>query len=246
MTKMNNKNKINGMKKEDNEIKGIILDVGGVILNLEEVNKKTREYLERFFPSIKYKDYMKRLRPYKDKAQTKPNYSLKDAIFDTLKSYNNKNTNIKEEYIKRFYESIMKVKPTLSKNTLPTLKALKEKRLKICLLSDTHYNNKEAVEFFNKLNRDLLKYVDCTILSKEVGLKKPNRKLFDYTIRKIGLKPNNLIFITDSNDEVIGANKYGFKYVVLVNTEKDSKKSMHRDEIEDYKINDLKEILKIT
>ncbi len=234
-----------GIDLDKSNIKGVIIDAGGVILNIENIKSKTKTYFKELFPYLDYFNYLKRLRKYKDKAQTIRDYSMKDAVFDTFASYKREGIYLDNEKIKKFYELTSNIKPDLNPYALPLLKEFKKKNLTTCLLSDTSYNREEAKKFFNTLDEHLLNYLDCIILSKEIGFKKPSKEILDYTISKVKIKPANLIFITDALDEVIGTKKYGFGLVVSVYSDKEDKNSRSTEKYADYRINRLEEIIRI-
>lgn len=90
------------------------------------------------------------------------------------------------------------------------VKNLKENGIRLILLSnmpDTFSYNHDDVE--------VLKYFDELIFSFTVGLAKPHRDIFDYTIEKYKLTPSECLFIDDNIDNIktgkdVGLNTYLF------------------------------------
>lgn len=61
----------------------------------------------------------------------------------------------------------------------------------------------------------LFKYFDPVLLSNEMGCRKPERKIFRLASRKIGIPPENLLFIDDTPYCISGARKCGFKTILF-------------------------------
>lgn len=110
------------------------------------------------------------------------------------------------EYIKRF---------KLNKDILRLIKLLKNKGYKLAILSDTitphkEYNDKQGIydDF------------DVRIFSNEVGLKKPDPKIYKLTLRKLRVKPNESVFIDDVLDYVEVATKLGIFGLLFTSSDK--------------------------
>lgn len=110
------------------------------------------------------------------------------------------------EYIKRF---------KLNKNILRLIKLLKNKGYKLAILSDTitphkEYNDKQGIydDF------------DVRIFSNEVGLKKPDPKIYKLTLRRLRVKPSESVFIDDVLDYVEVAIKLGIFGLLFTSSDK--------------------------
>lgn len=57
--------------------------------------------------------------------------------------------------------------------------------------------------------KELLEYFDGLIFSAEVNLVKPNREIFEYLLKKFSLKPEECLFIDDSEKNIMGAKSAG-------------------------------------
>jgi putative hydrolase of the HAD superfamily len=86
-------------------------------------------------------------------------------------------------------------------NSLPLLK----QKYKLILLSDI--NPIHAGFCFERYN--FFKIFDETILSYQVKVKKPSKKMFDILTAKAGVKPEQIVFVDDKLHNVLGARKYG-------------------------------------
>jgi len=61
---------------------------------------------------------------------------------------------------------------------------------------------------------------DAILYSYEVGLRKPQPKIFDMMLKKMNTKPNRCLFIDDNKENVDSANKLGIKAIKFQTTEK--------------------------
>lgn len=84
----------------------------------------------------------------------------------------------------------------------------------ICFVTDlTAYIQYRKIE---KLG--LAKYVKYLVTSEEVGVEKPNRKIFEIALQKINLLPNEVCMIGDSYEkDILGALNLGIKPYWLAN-----------------------------
>ncbi|MBO4873870.1 MAG: HAD family phosphatase [Bacteroidales bacterium] len=57
--------------------------------------------------------------------------------------------------------------------------------------------------------------VEHAYFSHEIGLKKPNRDIFDYVVAKSHIKPEESIFIDDNEANIKAANALGFNTIFL-------------------------------
>ncbi|OYT59228.1 MAG: hypothetical protein B6U75_04265 [Desulfurococcales archaeon ex4484_217_1] len=92
-----------------------------------------------------------------------------------------------------------------------TLKHLKEKKLKVGIISNTgsHYL------IYEVLKRDgLLKYVDLLVTSQMVSWRKPDRRIFLYACYSLNVEPSECVHIgNDPVADVMGAKNAGLKAV---------------------------------
>ena len=71
---------------------------------------------------------------------------------------------------------------------------LKSQKIKIAIL--TNFISEHQFEKLSKLK--LLKYVDILVTSEEVGVEKPDKKMFETILNKLNLKSNEVLMIGDS------------------------------------------------
>jgi epoxide hydrolase-like predicted phosphatase len=86
---------------------------------------------------------------------------------------------------------------------------LRAQGCKIALLSNTE---KPAVEFFHKQKYDAF---DAAVFSCVEGIKKPERKIYEITLDRLGTSAGQTLFIDDRQDYIDGARQAGIKTILF-------------------------------
>jgi len=98
-------------------------------------------------------------------------------------------------------------KPTLSmKNLIIKLK----KNYRLAILS-----NSDPLNSPNYYKKGLYQYFDPIILSHELGILKPDKKIYEITIKKLKVKSNECIFIDDQEDNLKPAKDMGMTTILF-------------------------------
>ena len=89
------------------------------------------------------------------------------------------------------------------------LKHLKEKKYKLAILSNG------TPELLDKLikNNNLENYFDDTFSIEDVGIYKPNSKVYDMPIKKYSFEKKEILFLSSNTWDVSGAGNYGYNSV---------------------------------
>ena len=127
-------------------------------------------------------------------------------------------------------------------NTFPevkeVLKDLKEKKYKISILSN---GTPDLLDGLVKSN-DLEKMFDDIFSIEEVGIYKPDGKVYDMPIKKYKVEKNEVAFLSANTWDVSGAGNFGFNSI-WVNRNKNIFDKL--DYIPHNEINNLNELLKL-
>ena len=89
---------------------------------------------------------------------------------------------------------------------------LRKKGYKIGILSDQWHVSKEALI----LPEDTRKF-NVSIVSCDVGMRKPNPKIYKLALRKLRLKANETVFIDNQKWNISAAKKLGMKTILFKN-----------------------------
>ena len=185
------------------EIKNIIFDLGGVILNLDY--SKTADEFKKI-GILHFKDL------YSQKKQT--------LLFDDfekgkiqpgefISSLNDsENLKIKEiDFINAWNAMLLEI----STEKLEFIYRLK-KDYKIFLLSNTneiHINKFESNLKKNNMLEQFYKCFDKIYYSSRMGKRKPDENCFNQVLEENGLLAENTLFIDDSTQHILGAKEVG-------------------------------------
>jgi len=92
---------------------------------------------------------------------------------------------------------------------------LKKQGYKIAILSDQWHLSKKAL-----MPEKYIKKFDEVVVSCDVGVRKPNPKIYKMILKKLKLKPENCIFIDNQRWNLIPAKKLGMKTILFKNNKK--------------------------
>ena len=110
-----------------------------------------------------------------------------------------------------YYESNCTKKTKLYPNILEILKGLKEKEIKICIC--TNKRQYLAEKIIKELQID--NFFDVVVGSQKSIQLKPNTEMLEIFLKKLLLKPKDVIFIGDSTKDIIPANILGMTSVFV-------------------------------
>ena len=90
-----------------------------------------------------------------------------------------------------------------------TLKTLKEKKFKLSILSNG------TPSLLNELvkSNNLDSFFDDIFSIEEVGVYKPNAKVYDMPIKKYNIKKNEVVFLSANTWDVSGGGNYGYEAI---------------------------------
>lgn len=86
---------------------------------------------------------------------------------------------------------------------------LRDSGFKTGFLSNTE---KPAMQYFHQLDYDMF---DVVVFSCAEGMIKPERKIYELTIQRLGLKPEQAVFIDDKPEYIEGARQTRLKTVLF-------------------------------
>lgn len=118
-------------------------------------------------------------------------------------------TNLSDKQIDEAWISILESIPAYKLDLLLNLK----KTYKVYMLSNTniiHFHEAKRLNF-EKNGFSLSDYFDFCYLSYELGMIKPHQDIFKYVIHHAKIKPEESLFIDDSDLNIATANQLGFQ-----------------------------------
>jgi len=199
------------MKK--GEIKAIIFDVGGV-LALGSALKRKRGMLHH----TAVHEYISRklkisLDQWFDAIDTTYTKTIEGKI-SRAKALKIIAKNVKVSTKKLEKIALQSYKKNFKQNKQLFKKAfeLKKQRYKIAVLSDQWYLSKEAL-----MPSKLYKKFDKVVVSCDVGMRKPNLKIYKLILKKLKLSAKQVLFIDNQEWNIKPAKKLGMKTILFKN-----------------------------
>jgi len=187
-------------------IKAVIFDMGGVLLEskLEDIVAKVAEKLnlsENFFGDTKnasYKDSLTGKIKFKEFAQS---IILERDIKLSV-----------EEFLKLWKDSYLEVM-SVNEELRDYAKKLSEK-YKIALVSNLN-------DFHGSINyeRNLFDIFNPCLLSYEVGISKPDKRIFELVLNKLEVFANDCIFVDDREGHLVPAKELGINTILFENNQ---------------------------
>lgn len=188
-------------------IKAIIFDVGGVLHSNESfyINKHIEKKLG--IRLLKFKNQYKELIDTLEKGHVNEvqfNKKLIKLTKSKLKA--SKKSLFTQEYLVRYKKN---------HDVLKIVNNLKTKKYTLAILSN-------SIKSLVKINYKMRIYKDFRIkmFSHQIGIIKPDPKIYRLTLRKLKVKPQEAVFIDDKLENVRAANKLGIKGIHFKNENK--------------------------
>ena len=189
-----------------NNIKAIIFDAYGTLFDVNSAAEKCKNRIGE-----KWEDFANHWRT------TQLEYTWLRSLMNRHKDF----WHVTEDSLKKSMEAykietsmrndLLNLYKVLSpfEEVLETLKSLKEKKYKLAILSNG------TPELLNELvkTNNLESFFDDIFSIEEVGVYKPDTKVYDIPIKKYGIKKNEVIFLSSNTWDVSGGGNYGYQSI---------------------------------
>ncbi len=192
------------------KVKAIVFDLGGVVIEFDFSN---------FYNKIIIQSPL-----------NKPQTPIMLEFFRQSDMYHQGNMSDKEFYQlacdllqvcmvdqSDFFEAFNSIISGYNPDVAAIIKNIREiNRYKLIALSNV---NSSHWNYILEKKWDFIDWFDELILSHETHMIKPNPKVFEYTIKKAGCKPEQMIFIDDGLMNIHSAKEYGIIGIKYTNSE---------------------------
>lgn len=186
-------------------IKVVIFDYGGVT-GYEPFESDVSKAIARKF-GIGYENVYKNYKSLENSILTnkisKRTFLVRFA--KTLK--------IPEKKLEITWDNHFGSKPKVNKKVVKIVGDLKRRGYKIALLSNVYKHRAIII----RKNGDYRIFPNV-FLSCDIGIRKPDKKIYEHVIEKLKAKPEECIFIDDREINLAPARKLGFKTILFKNT----------------------------
>lgn len=204
-------------------LKAIIFDFGGVLTSscwdldvmaniIRETFRNRGIELPKNFEDV-FKSVM--IEAWKRVVKTKQEEMIHEHIKETLEKLG---FMVDEELISESVENIKEapfciVRPEAKR----VLEELERKGYKMCIVSNS------PIRFHDRVleKHGLLRFFDdCIVVSCEVGYRKPDPKIFEVALNKLGVKPSEALYVGDVPFiDIPGAKSLGMKVAIMESPE---------------------------
>ena len=196
---------------KNKNINDIIFDFGGVIINIEyndTINAFKNLGIKKFDSMYSKAKQIRLFNQLETGHISKTNFIKKIKHFMPLNTPNEK--------IISAWNAMIKDVP---QKTIDYLIELKSKGYRLFLLSNTNeIHIEEAIKSWDKTNCPKPEEIFNNIyLSYKIGMRKPNKEIFNFICNKENLDPSKTLFIDDSIQHIKGAKSIGLNTHHLLN-----------------------------
>jgi len=176
------------------------LNVGISVEQLASAFKKMASWLESVWETRKEVTHLDQIR-FIIKTASKGLITVKEEWIEDLSS----------AYVSPFLE----VAPYLNPDARRVLKWLKDQNKLVGLVCNTGLTPGFGLRMF-LAREDVAKYFDLMLFSDEVGIRKPESKIFQIVIKRLKVEPSAIVHIGDNlKNDVWGAKNAEFKAIYL-------------------------------
>ena len=189
-----------------NNIKAIIFDAYGTLFDVNSAAKKCKnkigEKWEDFanhwrITQLEYTWLRSLMNRHKDFWEV-----TKDSLKKSMEAYKIESS-MRNELLDLYKE----LSPF--EEVLETLKSLKKENYKLAILSNGTPNLLNDLVKANNLEN----FFNDIFSIEEVGVYKPDSKVYDIPIKKYGIKKNEVIFLSSNTWDVSGGGNYGYQSI---------------------------------
>jgi HAD superfamily hydrolase (TIGR01509 family) len=195
-------------------LRGVLVDFGYTLAYLNEENvKRYREELASILRKYGYNETLDDLVPILDstyksctKGEVKDIYEFWKVL---LRNLGMPERPLLVQELTELRKNHVPTRFRLYDNVTSVLSALR-KKYKLALVSNCFVGLSDVLEALN-----LTHFFDCIVLSYEIGVKKPGRRIYLEALQRLKLRPEGCVFVSDSISDLEGAREVGLKTILV-------------------------------
>ena len=181
-------------------VKAVIFDMYETLITLynSELYKGKQIAADMKLPEPKFREIW----DASDDDRTLGTRSFEDVITEILNANGIFEKELFEKIIKKRYICTAEAFCHKDPDIIPMLRVLKEKGIKIGLITNCYFEERDAIK-----NCDMYEYFDCICMSCEIGIKKPDLKVFALCAEKLGVNAEECLYVGDGGSNELQAAK---------------------------------------
>jgi len=203
-----------GKRESPLNLRGVHIDFGYTLAYLNEEDiKRYREELVSILRKYGYTKTLDDLVPILDstyrsstKGEVKDIYEFWEIL---LKNLGMRESPILVQELTELRKNHVPTRFRLYDNVVSVLSALR-KKYKLALVSNCFVGLSDVLEALN-----LTHFFDCVVLSYEIGVKKPDKRIYLEALQRLKLRPEQCVFVSDSISDLEGAREVGLKTILI-------------------------------
>jgi epoxide hydrolase-like predicted phosphatase len=181
-------------------IKSVIFDWGGVLIDNPRAKMISycANYLnvsEEEFKQVHYK--------------YKPDFQKGNITEDEFWQYICADLNISKPTVTSLWGTAFRAAYVEKKEVFSLAVLLRKKHYKIGFLSNTE---RPGMDFFHEQQYNLF---DVTVFSCAEGVKKPEKRIYEIALTRLGVHPRAVVFIDDTEENIVGARRVGLHTILF-------------------------------
>ena len=101
-------------------------------------------------------------------------------------------------------------------DTIPSLEELRSSGLRMAIVSNTSWGSPANLWKAEIRRLGLNAYVDSVVLDRDVGWRKPSKRIFEFAMEKLGVGPGECLFVGDEPKwDLIGPRAVGMEAILI-------------------------------
>ncbi|WP_180271322.1 HAD family hydrolase [Fredinandcohnia onubensis] len=180
--------------------KAILFDLDDTLLNRNEaVDNMFLLILEKFYGDDNHLAQNEMLRKFKEYDSRSYGYGDKTIVFESLFDEFPPKYRIPRNEIQDFWNHYFPQCFSINQKTIHIVKRIKE-HVKVGIITNGTTQRQKAKIMTTHLNNCF----DIIIISEEVGLSKPDKRIFELALNKLHVQPETTLFVGDDIEKDIG------------------------------------------
>lgn len=122
--------------------------------------------------------------------------TLEEVLEQVLRVNNRYNVELHQNLVKKRIASKVEAFEHMHPDIIPMLQGLKDKNIKIGLITNCFNEERDAIR-----NSILFQYFDVVCMSCELGIKKPDQRIFELCIEQLEISPEDCLYCGDGGSK---------------------------------------------
>ena len=130
-----------------------------------------------------------------------------EVIEDIMRNYSVYDEKLLNEILRRRTAALVNTYKTYRPDIITMLDALKNHGMQIGLITNCYFEERDVMK-----KSEIFEYFDVACMSCELGITKPDQRIFDICLEKMGVAASECLYVGDGgSNELYAAKSYGMK-----------------------------------